>query len=71
MTAIRWRPWCTPFSKWPGFVVMRRERFDWSAVVRSNGWLAAFYLFWLMSVVWSDYPVITTKRLIKDLGHMS
>ena len=38
------------------------------AVIRDNAWLFVLYLFWLMSVIWSDYPLITFKRLFKDLG---
>jgi O-antigen ligase len=51
-----------------GLIVLLRRGVRVSQVVRDNKWLFAFYLFWVASVLWSDYPVITIKRLVKDLG---
>lgn len=53
-----------------GVIVLFRRRIQLSSVMASNVWLGVFYVFWLLSVVWSDYPVITLKRLIKDLGNV-
>lgn len=53
-----------------GVVVLLRRRIRLSSVIEGNLWLGVFYLFWLLSVTWSDYPVITLKRLIKDLGNI-
>lgn len=53
-----------------GLIVLVRRRIQFSTVIRENIWLVVFYLFWLMSVTWSDYPVITLKRLFKDLGNV-
>jgi len=50
------------------FVVLRRRRVSLGAVIRDNRWLFAFYLFWALSVVWADAPLIAFKRLFKDLG---
>lgn len=49
-------------------LTQRRVRVSW--LVRDNIWLIVFYFFWLLSASWSDYPVITIKRLIKDLGNV-
>jgi O-antigen ligase len=51
-----------------GLIVLKRRGTRLPAVIRDNAWLFVLYLFWLMSVVWSDYPLITFKRLFKDLG---
>jgi O-antigen ligase len=51
-----------------GLIVLRRRGTRLPAVIRDNAWLFVLYLFWLMSVIWSDYPLITFKRLFKDLG---
>jgi exopolysaccharide production protein ExoQ len=51
-----------------GLVVLLRRGVRLSVVIRDNVWLFVFYLFWLMSVFWSDYPLITFKRLFRDLG---
>lgn len=53
-----------------GIIVLLRRSIRWSVVIRNNTWLFVFYLFWLMSVFWSDYPLITFKRLFKDLGNV-
>ncbi|MBX3300766.1 MAG: O-antigen ligase family protein [Nitrospira sp.] len=53
-----------------GMAVLFRRRMQLSSVIAGNVWLGVFYLFWLLSIVWSDYPMITLKRLIKDLGNI-
>ena len=53
-----------------GAVVLLRRGVRLSVVIRNNIWVFAFYLFWLLSVFWSDYPVITLKRLFRDLGNV-
>lgn len=53
-----------------GLVVLHRRGVQLSIVIRDNRWLLVFYLFWLMSLFWSDYPFITFKRLFKDLGNV-
>jgi hypothetical protein len=49
-------------------LVLYRRRVHPIEVIRQNPWLAAAYGFWLLSAVWSDYPLITVKRLGRDLG---
>lgn len=39
-------------------------------VIASNRWLAIFFLYWAVSVVWADAPFIALKRWVKDLGHV-
>lgn len=39
------------------------------AVLRANGWIFAFMAYGLLSVLWSDFPLIAGKRWIKTLGH--
>src|SRR6185436_2832258 len=51
-----------------GLVVLLRRGVRLSVVIRDNVWLFVFYLFWFLSVSWSDYPLITFKRLFRDLG---
>src|SRR5690349_599633 len=51
-----------------GLIVLGRRGIRLPTVIRDNKWLCVFYLFWLMSIFWSDYPLITFKRLFKDLG---
>lgn len=51
-------------------VVLLRRGVRWTLLFRQNAWLFALYLFWLLSVSWSDYPLITFKRLAKDFGNI-
>lgn len=53
-----------------GFTILWQRGIQWQIVVRDNAWLLVFYLFWSLSVVWSDYPLITTKRLLKEFGNV-
>lgn len=53
-----------------GLIILARRRIRLSWLIVNNVWLVVFYLFWLMSVSWSDYPLITLKRLVKDLGNV-
>jgi hypothetical protein len=53
-----------------GLIVLFRRRLRLPLVVKENKCLFAFYLFWIASITWSDYPVITIKRLVKDLGNV-
>jgi exopolysaccharide production protein ExoQ len=51
--------------------VLMRRRVSLATVIEENRWLFVCYLFWLVSLSWSDYPVITAKRLFKDLGNVA
>ncbi len=37
--------------------------------MRNNQWLTIFLLYCLISIIWSDFPVVALKRWIKVLGH--
>jgi exopolysaccharide production protein ExoQ len=51
-----------------GAGVLFRRRLRWTTIIRANAWLFIFYSFWFLSVFWSDYSIITFKRLFRDLG---
>lgn len=51
-----------------GLAVLLTRGVRLSLIIRENAWLSVFYLFWLISVFWSDYPLITFKRLFRDFG---
>lgn len=53
-----------------GIVVLIRRRVSWTGVVSANLWIAAFLLYGLLSVLWSEYPLTSTKRFIKVLEHV-
>lgn len=53
-----------------GLIVLLRRDVRPTKLVKENVWLFLFYLFWMMSIAWSDYPFITFKRLFKDFGNI-
>jgi exopolysaccharide production protein ExoQ len=53
-----------------GIYVLRKRHVTLSKFVRSNRWLAIFLLYCLISVLWSEFPLIAFKRWIKVLGHV-
>jgi exopolysaccharide production protein ExoQ len=37
---------------------------------RANGWLAAFFAYWAISILWADLPLVALKRWSKDIGNV-
>lgn len=52
-----------------GSTVLVRRAVRLGDLVRQNFWLIAFAAFGLVSILWSDFPLIALKRWIKTLGH--
>ena len=52
-----------------GLLVLINRQVSLSEVLRRNGWLVAFIAYCFISVVWSDYPFITFKRVTKIFNH--
>jgi O-antigen ligase len=52
-----------------GASVLMRRGVRIGEVLRRNPWLAVFCFYGLLSVLWSDFPLIAFKRWIKTLGH--
>lgn len=50
-----------------GILVSRS--FKWGNFFRRNLTLVAFVSFALVSVLWSDFPLVSFKRWVRDLGH--
>src|SRR5207249_4726542 len=45
-----------------------RRQVSLSEIVRKKGWIIAFFTYCFISIIWSDYPFISSKRWIKGLG---
>lgn len=52
-----------------GFAVLVRRRIFCAELVRNNLWMTAFFVYCLVSIIWSDYPFVAFKRYIKVAGH--
>ena len=48
--------------------ILASRSFQWSAFFSSNPFLMTFLCFALLSVLWSDFPLIAFKRWFRDLG---
>ena len=49
------------------FTLLRRE-VNWSDLLGRNKWIFSFFLYCGMSIMWSDFPVVTGKRWLKGIG---
>jgi len=47
-------------------VILIRRDIDWPGAMRENAWLMALVIFMLISVLWSDLPLISFKRWGKE-----
>jgi O-antigen ligase len=52
-----------------GCIVLQRRGVNLSTFVQNNRWLTAFLVYALISIAWSDFPLVASKRWIKVLGH--
>jgi exopolysaccharide production protein ExoQ len=48
--------------------VLLTRSFKWKTFITANSALVALFLFALISVFWSDFPLISLKRWFRDLG---
>ena len=53
-----------------GAIILLRRRLNWDELLKQNIWIWLFFLFGLISILWSDYPFVSFKRLIKALGNV-
>ena len=53
-----------------GVIVLVRRRVNWNLLFANNTWIFIFFLYWGLSVAWSEYPFVALKRWIKDLGNL-
>src|SRR5438309_3443333 len=50
-----------------GLIVLFRRRVSLSKVVSENPWFALFFLYGVLSILWSDFPFVAAKRWTKAL----
>jgi exopolysaccharide production protein ExoQ len=53
-----------------GFLILWTRNVNWLRVINANKCLTIFYVYWGISLIWSDYPFVSFKRWIKDLGNV-
>lgn len=52
-------------------LVLQRRGVRLGSIIGRNRALFALMLFWLLSVAWSDYPIVSLKRWVKDCGNIA
>lgn len=52
-----------------GIFVLSRRKIDWNRLISQNKWIWLYFLYCGVSIVWSDFPFVSFKRWIKELGN--
>src|SRR5262249_32741648 len=52
-----------------GFCVLLTRQVRFSEVIRNNAWITIFVVYCFVSILWSDFPLVSFKRWIKIFGH--
>ena len=52
-----------------GLTILFRRRVRWFEIFRDNIWIFAFFLYCAASILWSDFPMVSLKRLVKAVGN--
>ena len=52
-----------------GVLVLGRRKVSLLQVASQNRWLTIFFVYSFLAIVWSDFPLVASKRWIKVLGH--
>lgn len=51
-----------------GIFVLSRRKIEWSQILKSNVWFVLLFLYCGISILWSDFPLVSFKRWIKAIG---
>src|SRR6185295_10089553 len=53
-----------------GLLILYRRRPAWGELIVKNPWIWLYFLFGGLSILWSDYPLQSLRRLVKALGNV-
>lgn len=53
-----------------GIIVLIRRKPEWSRVFRGKIWFLAFFLYCCVSIAWSEFPLVSFKRWVRELGNV-
>jgi len=51
-----------------GLFILSRRKINWSLILHSNRWIFLLFLYFGISILWSDFPFVSFKRWIKGIG---
>lgn len=49
-------------------VILRRP--EWHRIFRGKIWFTAFFVYCCISIIWSDFPLVSLKRWIREFGNV-
>lgn len=52
-----------------GVLVLSRRKIDWGRLLSQNKWIWLYFLYCGISITWSDFPFVSFKRWIKEIGN--
>ena len=50
-----------------GIIILYKRRFDWYKAVKENVWMTVLILYMLLSLFWTDAPLMSLKRCVREL----
>jgi exopolysaccharide production protein ExoQ len=53
-----------------GLIVLARRKIWKTNLLRSNKWLLLYFAYFALSALWSDDPLVSFKRWVKDFGNV-
>jgi exopolysaccharide production protein ExoQ len=53
-----------------GLFVLLMRRINWGDIFSSNKWVFLFFIYCGISIIWSDYPLVSLKKWTKDIGNV-
>ena len=54
-----------------GIYVLSRRNIKWSAIFKNNVFIIFWFLYCGISILWSDFPMVSFKRWVKEIGLLS
>lgn len=52
-----------------GVLILLRREIDWAGIRKSNAWIFLFFFYCGISITWSDFPFVSFKRWVKEIGN--
>jgi hypothetical protein len=53
-----------------GIIILIKRSLNWTELFSKNIWIWMYFIFGAFSIIWSDFPFVSTKRLIKAMGNI-
>ncbi len=53
-----------------GIIILMKRRINYSKIMQNNIWIFLFVLYCGISILWSDYPFVSFKRYLKNIGNL-